>query len=362
TNGSLVNSLPIPDNGSNALIVSGSASSEGALSRSADGRLLILGGYQIALTNAALAATSLSSSDASSVPRALGVVDAAGGFALAGFTDTQYGGNNMRGGAADGLGNYWGAGASSGTVYLGDASPDIVQTTVKNTETIQDVAGNLFFSTTKTTAGLWEIPGAPTGPATPVNLLASPTGSPYAFAFSPDQRVLYIADDTTAGLGGVQRWDFTNAAWRLSYAFAGLTNVGARGLAADFSGPHPLLYATTAEASANRLVAFSDTGASASVAILATAGANQLFRGVTFTPAVHDLAPQIFRAIRGATDFSLSWTTFIGVSYTVQYTDNLESAAWQPLTNFIATSPNATFTDAAVPLETNRFYRILVNP
>ena len=65
TNGSFLSSIAIPDNATNALIISGSASSEGALTRSADGRLLLLAGYHIALTNSG---SSLASSKASSVP------------------------------------------------------------------------------------------------------------------------------------------------------------------------------------------------------------------------------------------------------------------------------------------------------
>ena len=66
----------------------------------------------------------------------------------------------------------------------------------------------------------------------------------------------------------------------MSYAFAGITNIGARGVAVDFSGAHPVIYATTAEASANRLVSITDTGAASTVTTLATAGVNQIFRGV----------------------------------------------------------------------------------
>ena len=54
TNGALVSSIAIPDNAANALLISGSAASEGALTRTPDGRLLVFAGYQIPLTNAAV--------------------------------------------------------------------------------------------------------------------------------------------------------------------------------------------------------------------------------------------------------------------------------------------------------------------
>jgi hypothetical protein len=70
TNGTLVGSIAIPDNATNALLISGSASSEGALTRSADGRLLEFAGYNIAFTNST---SSLPGSSSTNVPRVLGI-------------------------------------------------------------------------------------------------------------------------------------------------------------------------------------------------------------------------------------------------------------------------------------------------
>lgn len=361
TNGTLVSSCSLPDNETNALIISGSATSEGALSRSPDGRLLTLAGYHIALTNAAGASASLANSDAVTVPRAVGVVDADGGFALAGVTTNQYGGNNMRGGGTDGRGNYWGAGASSGTFYFGNGRTNTVQNTVANTAAIQDIGGNLFFSTSKGTPGVWEIPGAPCVPAGGGNLIsAGSKASPFGFAFNPDLTVAYLADDTLKGQGGVQRWDLAGTAWVMSYAFAGLTNIGARGLAADFRGPVPIIYATTAEETGNRLVSITDTGAVAAVTTLATAGANQIFRGLAWTP---DAAanPLIFGSARQTNGVALTWTALLDRNYTVQWSGDLTGTNWITLTNLTTVADTVTVFDAA-PSATNRFYRIVLNP
>src|SRR6185312_12472587 len=101
---------------------------------------------------------------------------------------------------------------------------------------------------------------------------------------NPNFTSAYIADDTLAGSGGLQRWDFDGSVWTRTYVFTSLTNIGARGLTVDFSGAHPVIYATTAEAANNRLVSITDTGADAPLTTLATSGVNQLFRGVTFVP------------------------------------------------------------------------------
>jgi hypothetical protein len=360
TNGALAGSIAIPDNATNALIISGSASSEGALTRSADGRLLVIGGYNIALTNSV---SSLSGASAVAAPRALGVVDALGSFALAGVTTNQYSANNMRSGTSDGRGNYWGAGAASGTFYFGNGPTNTVQTNVANAIAIQDIGGNLYFSTQKTTNGIWKISGTPTVPVTnaAVFLNAGTKASTYGFALNATVTTAYLADDTLKGVGGVQRWNFSGGAWVMTYAFTSLTNVGARGVAVDFSGAHPVIYATTAENSTNRLVVITDTGAASAATTLATAGVNQIFRGVALAPDT-GLAPQFFSASGGAKGFALSWTALLSRNYTVQYNGDLSTTNWLTLTNLTTTAPEITVFDPVVLTGTSRFYRVLLNP
>ena len=350
----------MPANATNALIVSGSATSEGGLTRSADERLLLLAGYQIALTNSA---SSLASSTSTSVPRALGALDAAGSFSLVAVTTNEYSKNNIRCGTSDGRGNYWGAGANSGTFYFGDAAPVTVQTIAANTRVIQDLGGNLYFSTSSGTPGVWRISGTPTVSNNLVSLVLAPgaNGSPFGFAFNPALTIAYVADDTLAGRGGVQRWDSAAGNWALSYVFDGLTNCGARGLAVDFSGLRPVLYATTAESTTNRIVTLVDNGPASTVTTLATAGANQLYRGVAFTPDA-DPVPVIWHTTLGTNGFQLNWTTLIGRSYTLQSVDYLPSSNWLTVANLVTTGPVAFATDAATPATTNRYYRVRLNP
>ena len=115
-------------------------------------------------------------------------------------------------------------------------------------------------------------------------LSAGSKASTYGFALNASATTAYLADDTLKGVGGIQRWDFSGGAWTMTYAFTSLTNIGARGVAVDFSGAQPVIYATTAENSTNRLVSITDTGAASAATTLATAGVNQIFRGVAFAP------------------------------------------------------------------------------
>jgi hypothetical protein len=284
--GGLVNSLQIPDSGASALIMSGNATSEGALSLSGDGRFLTIAGYNTTRPFG----SSLASSTSAAVPRGVGLIGANGSYTLAATTTTQFSANNIRGSATDGLNNFWGAGANSGTYYFGNNAPGAtVQNTVANTRVVADIGGNLFFSTSSgTSRGVWEIPGTPTGAATASVLLnTGSSGSAYDFAFNPQMTVAYVADDTTSSAGGIQRWDFNGTSWSLTYTLGtGAANIGARGLAVDFSGLNPVIYATTAEATANRLITITDTGAASLATTLATASANEIFRGLEFAPVV----------------------------------------------------------------------------
>jgi hypothetical protein len=158
----------------------------------------------------------------------------------------------------------------------------------------------------------------------------------------------------------LQRWDFSAGSWAFSYAFADLTNSGARGLAVDFSGAHPVLYATTAESVTNRLVTLVDEGPASPIVTLVTAGPNQLYRGVAFTPDA-DVAPQIFSAVHSTEGFRLGWTTLIGRSYTLETSGSVIHPNWLPVTNLVTTGPVAYTTDPT-PASTTRFYRVSLKP
>ena len=288
--GTRVQSFPLPDNGVNAFIGSGSSGSEGALMRAADGSVLALAGYNVAYPFG----SSVSSATASAAPRAIGALDATGNFAIVATTTTLYGGNNFRGAATDGGSNYWGAGAVSGTEYLGAGTPGAVQTAIANTRVINIVNGNLYFTTASTSAGvagIWGFAGAPTGGGTATQLIFTGTNSsPYGFAINPAATIAYVADDGSqtsepAGDKGIQRWDNVGGTWSLTYTLGtGAPGFYARGIAVDFSGTDPVIYATTTESSANRLITITDTNSSAVATTLATSATATFFRGVAFTP------------------------------------------------------------------------------
>jgi hypothetical protein len=295
--GSLVNSVAIPDSGASALIMSGTATAEGALVRSANGLVLTFGGYNTTRPYA----SSLPNTGAGTVARAVGQVDASGNYTLVTTTSTMFGGSGATSGqlrsvVTDGNNDYWGVGTSSaastrGAYYFGlNASPAVITNSV-SPRVVDIVGGNLTYSISSSSAGvsgIWRNTGLPTATQNPIQMIFTGDGSsPYDFAFNPTMTLAYVADDRSiASGGGIQRWEFNSGAWSLTYTLgtgAGST-VGARSLAVDFSGSAPVIFAVTAETSNNRLITLVDTGAGSPATTLASAGANRVFRGLDFVP------------------------------------------------------------------------------
>lgn len=351
--GALVNSIAIPTNGSEALLISGKASSEGFISLSGDNRFITVAGYNTNLSYTG----SLSGSASTDVPRAIATVDYLGQYNFAVSTTAYFTSNNMRSGVTDGTNNYWGAGAASGTVYLGlKSSPAVAQSA--NTEVVGIFNGNLCFSSQKTSPiGVYNFNGTPTNTATPTLVVAASgpsSPSPYAFAISPDGKTLYMADDNTiAKKGGIQKYTNTSGTWSLAYILGTgpLSADGARGLAVDFSGAQPVIYATTADAASNYLIRAVDSGSNSVATVLATAGTNQLFRGVQMAPSSFP-AMATLTVVPGTNQFSFNISGTVGYSYKIETSTNL--------LNWVAVTTNSApfvFNAGAPATSGGQFYR-----
>lgn len=278
TDGTFANTIAVPNTGGTALVLSGTASSEGGLTRSLDRTTLVLAGYNTDIG---------SISNSVPIPRAIASIDAFGKYQLVASSPDLYSGNNIRCGAGDGTNDFWTAGANGATYFVNPPNPPAaVQSTIANTRYVKVINGNLYFSTQSGTPGIYMMQGLPkSGDQTPVLLFTTGAKSqPAAFDINPARTLIYVADQNH----GIQRWTNRAGVWAVEYTLA--IKGGAFGVVADFKGAVPLVYATTGEASANRLVGFTDAGSSASARTLATAGKNQWFRGVDFVP---DLTPTI---------------------------------------------------------------------
>jgi len=291
TGGSLINSLQIPDNGAGALILSGTAATEGGLTRSLDARILAVTAYH---TNRGSALSgSLSSQNGATVPRAVGTIDAFGVFKLAQSSPTLYSGTNPRCVATDGTNNFWAAGGAGGTYYLNPPQPPVlIQGGIANTRYLRTRGGNAYFTTRFGTEGLYTFVGGGlpvTNAGTRIVLATGANSQPAGFDLNSGLTLAYVADQRPTA-GGIQKWTNLAGVWGLAYTLGTGAASNAFGVTVDFSGAAPIVYATTTEAGLDRLIRIVDTGSNAAATILATAVVNQTFRGLDFAP---DLRPII---------------------------------------------------------------------
>jgi hypothetical protein len=271
-----VQQIVIPATGT-GLTLSGTATSEGELALSTDGSMLNFGGYA--------AASGVSGIASGTATREIGVINGNGQFSIVANSTTNMQGNNIRGVVSDGQ-NYW-ISAPGGVFYQAQGSTTPVKIGTGNARVVNIFNGNLGYSTSSGTPhGLFQFSGTPSSTATATSLFGSPANasslSSYDFAINSAGTIAYVADDGT--IDGIQKWELISGTWTLDYTLGVGTTSGARQLTVNWSGSNPILYATTGETSANRLVEITDIGAASAFTTLDTAAANTVFRGVDFTP------------------------------------------------------------------------------
>jgi len=306
--GGLVQTIPMPiaDSGSNQILtVAGSSTAEGALNRSYDGRFLTLAGYDAAPATLAVAGTASATTN-----RIVGMVDANGTVDTTTRISDSYSAANLRSSVTNDGTGFWTTGSNSGVrfVTLGSAGTTTsISTTLTNMRVANIYPGyngfpspQLYISASSGTfQGVSTVgSGLPTtGPQTTTALPGFPTAagpSAYAYIFYDlDAGVagvdtLYVADDRTAAAGGgIQKWTYNGTTWTLAYTMNGGGTLGVRGLTGTTGGGVPVLWATTTEANANRIIRVTDTGAASAFTTIATAAVNTAFRGIAFAPLVN---------------------------------------------------------------------------
>jgi len=303
--GTLVQSVSLPTavNGANKrLVASGTATSEGLLTRSTDGQYLVATGYDATPPNA----SSLTSSASLTVNRIIGRIDASGNIdTTTALTDAATGNNPRSAASVDGSA-FWFTGGAGGMRYcaFGATTSTQVNTAgspITNLRQAGIFGGQLFVTTGSGSA----VRLGAVGTGTPsvagqdiVNLVGIPTsGSPYAFLFADlDAGVagvdtLYIADD---GASALIKYSLVGGTWT-SNGSVGVDADDYRGLTSVVSGGSVTLYGIQAGA---RLVSLVDSSGyngafSGTPTLLATAGTNTAFRGVAMAPIPSGPIPTI---------------------------------------------------------------------
>jgi hypothetical protein len=305
TGGILVQSVAMPTtlSGSNLpLTLSGNATSECQLSRSPDGKYVIVTGY------GALLGTATVSSAAG--PRVIGRVDATGAIDTSSST-TSFGTSNIRGATTTDGSGFWSVGSSAGVVFVALGASDvgtIVSNTVTNNRVVHIYGGQLYTSDASgTTVRIGSVgTGTPTTTGNAItNLPGFPAtgGSPDSFFLAdlnggvPGVDTLYVADDGSAGLlstsGGVKKFSLVGGSWVFNGIFPAsgspsIPAAGFFGLTGKVVAGTVTLYATRGT-TANQLVQFVDStgynvAPTAVPTLLATAGTNTVIRSVALAP------------------------------------------------------------------------------
>jgi hypothetical protein len=293
--GALVGSLAMPTaaSGSNhPLTASGSASSEGLLTLSGNGQYLMVPGYDTPPGTSSVAGTS-----SSSVPRAVGRVDASGNIDTSTIINNQLGGNNVRSATSSDGTNIWEGGAAGGVVYttLGSSTGTALSSTDTNVREVMDAGGQLYTSADPSKAGSLTIAklgsGLPTTAGqTGTNLsFNSAPAEPYGYAFvtlgssssTPD--TLYVADNSA---NAIVKYSLEGSTWTKTGS-APLSGVS--GLTADDVSGTVDLYATTGTASSPALYALTDSTGykgtlSGTPTKIASPGSNETILGVAYAP------------------------------------------------------------------------------
>jgi hypothetical protein len=299
--GVLVQSRLMPtlsDGANRQLVASGQATSEGLLTRSVDGRHLVLTGYG---TN--LAVASIANTTVAAVPRVVGLAAADGtvdtSTALSDWADQ----NNPRSALSTDGNDLWLGGAAGGVRYATKSATTSTQlsTDQANIRQVNVFGGQLHFTTSSGSSYRLGTVGSgmPTSAGQSMaNLPGFPTsGSPYAF-FMADLNTdgtvdtVYVADDGA----GLQKHSLVSGNWTLT-STVGVNEDDYRGVTGYVSGTNAVLFATrkggSSSSGGGELVTITDesgyAGAfSGTPTLLASAitgtGANTAFRGVALAP------------------------------------------------------------------------------
>ncbi|MCW3083339.1 MAG: alkaline phosphatase [Bacteroidetes bacterium] len=277
-------SVAIPTASGNKLVVSGTATASGGISRSENGRYLLMPGYN------GLVGDANSTFTTNGAVRTINASGTVGAGIAAGGTLWLSSSNNLRGATSDDGTNYW---ISGNGVGVQTSSNGTTITTVSATSTNnRDVViynGQLYLTTGAGSQGIYAVgTGKPvTSGQTSTRLFVPTNTDPYAFSISPDGKTIYYV---AASGGGIYRSTFNGTVWTGgTQIFSG---TGYTGLAVDWNN----YTFNTAAANGARIfacnpstiVAANDNGTiTTTTTILRTepVTANNAFRQITFSPS-----------------------------------------------------------------------------
>ncbi|PZF72115.1 beta strand repeat-containing protein, partial [Taibaiella soli] len=289
--GMLVQSIAMPTatSGNNHMLTeSGSATSDGFLHLSPDGKYLAIPGY-----DATVGTTGVASTTSASVARVVGIVNSQGVVSTtAAFNNIASGANTRSAITTDSI-NIWIGGGGSGGVYYGTAASATavnLSTTSNNVRCVNIFNGQLY---TTSSSGAIRMAAVGTGlPTTAGQTIVNLTGMPISggspnestmATLSNGSSIIYIADDGV----GIMKYSNISGTWTAKGS-VGSSSDAYRGVTCYVRNDSVFLYAT----SGTKMVAIVDgnglntaiSSSNTTVTTLATVSANKVFRGIAFAP------------------------------------------------------------------------------
>jgi hypothetical protein len=295
SDGSVLNTfaLPVAANGNQAaLTVAGTATADGAISRSADGKFLVVTGFDAAPGTANIANTA-----SATINRVIGRLNRAGMVDTSTKISNAFSSQNLRGGCTADGSAFWGVGSSGGTHYIpfGATMSTGIASNPGNARTCQVIGSQLWSSSGASNfGGAFTIGmGLPTAAGQTATVPAGlPTNlSAYGFVAldrngdgTPD--LLYIADDRPAASGGgVYKFVSADGVNWTAGSPALIATGAVRGLAGSLEGTVATLVAATTLSAPTLIRLVDDLNDDAMMgtvtqATIATSSALAPFRGV----------------------------------------------------------------------------------
>lgn len=278
--------------GSSGVVVSGTATSAGAISRSENGRFLIVPGYAAAV---GAANTTFTTNGTARLLNGSGTLTA--GLGTGSIYTTA---NDLRGAASDDGTNFWFTGGSLGIRHsTNGATVTTVSSTSTNTRVVNIFNGQLFYSTSSGTNGIYQVgSGKPSSAGTTSTIKAGST-APYGFSVSPDGLTIYamgsantVVRFTYSGSYNSSTFTYSGGSW--STASTGFTLTGVTGIAVDwnaYSFSTGLNGAVVYACNPTTLVRGNDNGTGAiTTSTLRTISGNNAFRSLAFSPTKSTVA------------------------------------------------------------------------
>ena len=199
--------VSLPTASGNKVVCSGTGTAAGEISRSENGRYIVIPGYNGLVGDAN---TTFTNNGTLRIVDGTGTVGAGVTASSALWTSAS---NNVRGGTTDDGTNYWVTGNGVAMQYVTSPnSPVNVSTTSTNNRGAFIYNGQLYLTTGAGTQGIYSVgSGKPINTGNTATRLFTPTNTDvYSFSISPDALTIYYVASTT---GGIYRSVYTAGAW-----------------------------------------------------------------------------------------------------------------------------------------------------